>query len=175
LLSTLFRCSERSSNCQQQKTLYIPGVQAGDLRRQRLTPETRRFRAGGSHTAQAQRGDVARVEFGVAFGKKNHSIAIFGIDRNQWAAYNCAQRQAHTEIKMVSFENLPTDIYSRTAEFNGMVASRRRQPLTVVDGVLIKHGKLFPNKEIKARVIVEGKRGARYEGFLFQSGYIKVM
>ncbi len=67
------------------------------------------------------------------------------------------------------------DIYTETTEFNGLKASRRRQSLVVVEGRRISHGPLFPNKAIIGRVILEGVRGARYEGFVYDNGRIQVI
>lgn len=68
-----------------------------------------------------------------------------------------------------------TDVYSPTNEFNGKRASRRRQALTVVEGRRINHGPSFPNRDVIGRVTLEGKRGARYEGFVHRSGVITVL
>lgn len=68
-----------------------------------------------------------------------------------------------------------TDIYTATEEFNGKVASRRRQKLVVIEGRRITHGPLFPNRNIVGRVTLEGARGARYEGFIHASGLITVL
>lgn len=67
------------------------------------------------------------------------------------------------------------DIYTATEEFNGLTASRRRQYLTVVEGRRVNHGPLFPNTDIIGRVTLEGKRGARYDGFVHRSGVITVI
>lgn len=68
-----------------------------------------------------------------------------------------------------------TDVYTETTEFNGMECGRRRQRLVVVSGRRINHGPLFPNKEIIGRVDLEGKRGAKYWGYVHRSGLITVM
>jgi hypothetical protein len=70
---------------------------------------------------------------------------------------------------------MQTEVYTPTDEFDGMKASRRRQSLTVIEGKLINHGPLFPNREIVGRVVLEGKRGARYNGFVHRSGIITVL
>jgi hypothetical protein len=66
------------------------------------------------------------------------------------------------------------EVYTPTAEFNGLKASRRRQQLTVVEGRRINHGPLFPNTKIIGRVTCEGKRGARYDAFVYEDGLISV-
>lgn len=68
-----------------------------------------------------------------------------------------------------------TEIYTATEEFNGLRASRRRQALVVIEGRRINHGPLFPNKDVVGRVTLEGKRGARYDGFVHASGLITVL
>jgi hypothetical protein len=70
---------------------------------------------------------------------------------------------------------MSAEVYSPTTEFNGKVASRRRQRLVVVEGRRIKHGPLFPNTQIIGRVTLEGTRGARYDGFVYASGLITVL
>jgi hypothetical protein len=75
----------------------------------------------------------------------------------------------HTE------DTMSTEIYTPTNEFNGMKASRRRQALTVIEGRRINNGKLFPNRDVVGRVTLEGKRGARYDGFVNRSGTITVL
>lgn len=70
---------------------------------------------------------------------------------------------------------MTAQIYTPTDEFNGLKASRRRQSLVVIEGRKVNHGHLFPNKEIVGRVTLEGKRGARYDGFVYRSGLIVVI
>lgn len=70
---------------------------------------------------------------------------------------------------------MTAEIYTATDEFNGKIASRRRQRLVVVEGRRISHGPLFPNKDIVGRVMLEGARGARYEGFVHAAGFITVL
>ena len=67
-----------------------------------------------------------------------------------------------------------TDVYTQTTEFNGLKASRRRQQLVVIEGRKINHGPLFPNMAIIGRVTLEGKRGARYDAFVYADGLISV-
>lgn len=66
-------------------------------------------------------------------------------------------------------------VYSATTEFNGMGTNRRRQHLVVVEGRRINHGPLFPNTNIIGRVTLQGKRGARYDGFVLACGMITVL
>jgi len=68
-----------------------------------------------------------------------------------------------------------TEIYTPTDEFNGRIASRRRQRLVVIEGRRINHGNLFPNKNVVGRVMLEGARGARYDGFVRANGHITVL
>lgn len=68
-----------------------------------------------------------------------------------------------------------SEVYTQTEEFNGRTASRRRQSLTVIEGRRINHCPMFPNTEIIGRVTLEGKRGARYDGFVHRSGLITVL
>ena len=68
-----------------------------------------------------------------------------------------------------------SEVYTATDEFNGRKASRRRQALTVIEGRRINHGPLFPNRKIVGRVTLEGRRGARYDGFVFVDGRISVI
>ena len=68
-----------------------------------------------------------------------------------------------------------TETYTPTEEFNGRKAARRRQDLIVIEGRRINHSKTFPNKDIVGRVTLEGKRGARYNGFVHRSGLITVL
>lgn len=67
------------------------------------------------------------------------------------------------------------EVYTPTAEFNGQTASRRRQRLVVVEGRRITHSPLFPNKRIVGRVTLQGARGARYDGFVYDDGRIQVL
>ncbi len=44
----------------------------------------------------------------------------------------------------------------------------------VITGIkLIKHGKYYPNKNIKAEVLLEGKRNAEYKGYIYQDNSIR--
>lgn len=67
------------------------------------------------------------------------------------------------------------NIYTQTADFNGLKANRHRQALVVIEGRRISHGPLFPNKRIVGRVTLEGARGARYDGFVYDDGRIQVL
>lgn len=67
------------------------------------------------------------------------------------------------------------EVYTPTTEFHGMLANRRRQMLVVIEGRRISHGPLFPNTQIIGRVTLEGKRGARYDGFVYRDGRIQVL
>jgi len=68
------------------------------------------------------------------------------------------------------------EVYGRIAEeYAGRTASHRRQTVTVVAALEIVHGPKFPNRNIVARALVEGKRGARYEAYINRSGHIGVI
>lgn len=68
-----------------------------------------------------------------------------------------------------------SDTYTPTTEFNGIKTNRRRQALVVIEGKKVNHGPKFPNRDIVGRVVLKGKRGARYEGFVHSSGRITVL
>lgn len=63
--------------------------------------------------------------------------------------------------------------YTRTAQYNGRKASKGRQTLEVVDAALVPAD--YPNKQIAASAIVEGKRGARYSAHIYRNGFISVL
>lgn len=72
-------------------------------------------------------------------------------------------------------ELVKNSTYTETAQYNGMTANKGKQVLTVTRAVIVNHDATFPNREVVARVLLVGKKGAEYEGFVMQSGRINVM
>jgi hypothetical protein len=72
-------------------------------------------------------------------------------------------------------ENMVTQYgHIRTEEYNGRKCSKGRQTLEVVEAVLVPAN--WPgNKQIAAQAIVQGKRGAMYNAYIYKNGFISVI
>ncbi len=67
------------------------------------------------------------------------------------------------------------ETYSSTEEHNGKTCCKGRQVLTVVAALAITHSKLFPNRDIVAVALVEGRRGAQYNAYVHLSGKVHII
>lgn len=72
-------------------------------------------------------------------------------------------------------ENMITQYgHTRTTQYNGRQASKGRQTLEVIEAVLVP-ADWNGNKQIVAQAIVQGKRGAKYNAYVYRNGFISVI
>lgn len=64
--------------------------------------------------------------------------------------------------------------YKATAKYIGQTTSYRRQALVVVAAALVPDN-WNGDKKIAAKAVLEGKRGARFDAYIFTNGFISVI